>query len=93
MLPRSVIEEHNRSLPAGSQTVQYEPILKGTGEIPHLITKDWLQRMNYQRLHLTVQNAAAQGQKSNIHSTHPIPAIVHGAEFGKPPAGTPAHMY
>jgi DNA-directed RNA polymerase subunit beta' len=93
VIPRSMVEEHNRNLGRGQKPVEYEPILKGTGEIPHLITKDWLQRMNYQRLHLTVQQAAAMGQKSDIHSTNPIPGIVHGAEFGKPPAGKPKFVY
>jgi DNA-directed RNA polymerase subunit beta' len=93
IVPRSLIEEHNRSLGSSKKPVRFEALLKGTGEIPHLITKDWLQRMNYQKLHTTVQQAAAQGQRSDIHSLNPIPALVHGAEFGKPPVGKPKYVY
>jgi DNA-directed RNA polymerase subunit beta' len=93
VIPRTVLEEHNRALPKGHAAVGYENILKGTGEIPHLITKDWLQRLNYQELHTTIQQAAAQGQKSELHGPRPIPGMAYGAEFGKPPPGSPKHFY
>lgn len=93
VVQRTVLEEHNRNLPKGHLPVAYDAILKGTGEIPHLITKDWIQRLNYQELHTTVQQAASQGQKSNVHSSSPIPGIAFGSEFGKPPPGTPKYHY
>jgi DNA-directed RNA polymerase subunit beta' len=93
VLPRTLVEEHNRSLPKGHKAVEHTPILKGTGEIPHLITKDWMQRMNYQQLHTTVQQAAAQGQRADLHSYNPIPALARGSEFGKPPHGKKPGAY
>jgi hypothetical protein len=93
IVPRSVLEEHNRILPKGKLPVTYDAVLKGTGEIPHLITQDWMQRLNYQRLHTTLQSAAARGEKSDIHSTSPIPGIAYGAEFGRAPAGKPRYVY
>ena len=96
ILPRSLVEEHNRTRATGDMPVLHEPVLKGVGEIPHRITSDWMARLNYQRLHSTVQNAAAMAQKSNLHGSHPIPGVAYGAEFGKPPADVKSkkpHVY
>jgi DNA-directed RNA polymerase subunit beta' len=90
IVPRTVLEEHNRKHNTG---IIHEPVLKGTGEIPHLITSDWMQRLNYQQLHTTIQSAAARGEKSDIHSSHPIPAVAYGAELGRPSPGKPKHVY
>jgi len=92
VIPRSVLEEHNRGV-SRKDHVQFDPILKGTGEVPLIGTSDWMQRLNYQRLHTTLQGAAAKGEKSDIHSTSPIPALAYGAEFGRPPPGKPKYMY
>jgi DNA-directed RNA polymerase subunit beta' len=85
IVPRSVAEEHNRQLPKGHKPIAHEAVLKGTGEIPHLITSDWMQRLNYQQLHTTIQSAAARGERSDIHSANPIPGLAYGAEFGRTP--------
>jgi DNA-directed RNA polymerase subunit beta' len=86
ILPRSVVEEHNRTKGEKEAPVIHEPVLKGVGEIPRNITTDWMARLNYQNLHSTVRGAAAMAQKSNIHGSHPIPGLAYGAEFGRPPA-------
>jgi DNA-directed RNA polymerase subunit beta' len=44
---------------------------------------DWLARMSHQGLKETIQRAATQGDVSNIHGTHPVPAYAYGAEFGE----------
>jgi DNA-directed RNA polymerase subunit beta' len=93
IVPRSVVEEHNRQLPKGTRPVSHKPILKGTGEIPHLITQDWMQRLNYQELHTTLQGAAARAQRSEIHGLSPIPGVAMGSEFGRAPPGKPKYMY
>jgi DNA-directed RNA polymerase subunit beta' len=93
IVPRSIVEEHNRSSHAGHKPVLHQPILRGTGEIPLVGTQDWMQRLNYQRLHDTVQQAASMGHRSDIHSANPIPAMAHGAEFGRPSPGKPKHVY
>ena len=38
--------------------------------------------LQHRKLRTTIQEAAATGGKSNVHSTHPIPALAYGAEFG-----------
>lgn len=93
IVPRSVLDEHNKNLPKGKSPVVYESVLKGTGEIPHLATQDWMQRLNYQQLHTTIQGAAARGERSELHGYHPIPAIARGSEFGKPPPGSKPGVY
>jgi DNA-directed RNA polymerase subunit beta' len=93
IVPRTVVEEFNRAHPDPFHHITHEPILKGTGEIPHLINRDWMARLNYQQLHTTMQQAAAMGLKSELHGTHPIPSLAYGSEFGRPPPGTPKHHY
>ncbi len=86
VVARSVLEEHNRAQPKGHDPVSFDPILKGVVEIPSLASTDWMQRLNYQRLPSTIQQAAAKGWRSDLHGSAPIPGIAYGAEFGKPPA-------
>lgn len=92
IVPRSVVEEHNRNLPKGQKPVEHEPILKGISEIPHY-NPDWMARLNYQELHTTLQRAAAQGHKAEIHGSHPIPGMAYGAEFGKGHPTKKPHVY
>ena len=65
--------------------VKYQPILKGAGTLPLDRTEDFLARANYEKLRSTFTDAAAEGWKSNIHGTHPIPGLAYGKEFGKNP--------
>jgi DNA-directed RNA polymerase subunit beta' len=90
VVPRSVVEEHNRTAAKG---IHHEPILTGVKEVPSLISQDWMARLNYQQLHTTIQQAAAAGWKSDIHGNHPIPGMAYGAEFGKAPSSKPSHNY
>ena len=92
VLPRSVVEEHNRNLPKGHKPIDHAPILKGISEIPEQ-SSNWLGRLNFQELHSTLQQAAAMGLKSDLHGSHPIPGMAYGAEFGKPPVGSKKHVY
>ena len=48
---------------------------------PTLFT-DWLAKMGHRGLKDVIQNAAQTGEKANIHSYHPTPALAYGAEFG-----------
>jgi DNA-directed RNA polymerase subunit beta' len=72
--------------------VRYAPVLQGVGFLPTDMQEDWLARMQSRAIRTTVLDAAAEGWKSNVHSTHPIPGMAYGAEFGK---GTPdePHLY
>jgi DNA-directed RNA polymerase subunit beta' len=93
VVPRSVVEEHNRNLPKGAKPIEHEPILKGIEQVPGHISTNWMGRLNYRELHTTIQQAASQGWKSDLHGSHPIPGVAYGAEFGKPPPGKPKHVY
>jgi DNA-directed RNA polymerase subunit beta' len=94
VVPRSVVEEHNRQLPKGQKPVLHEAILRGVKEVPASLSTDWMARLNYQQLHTTIQQAAAQGWKSDIHGQHPIPGMAMGSEFGRPQLGNkPPHHY
>jgi DNA-directed RNA polymerase subunit beta' len=48
-----------------------------------LLNPDWLARMAHRKLKQTVMEGAHFGERSDIHGTHPVPAYVHGTEFGK----------
>jgi DNA-directed RNA polymerase subunit beta' len=93
VVPRSVVEEHNRKLPKGHKEVEHEPFLKGVVQIPSLASTNWMARLNYQRIHDTIQQAAGQGWTAELHGSNPVPGIAHGAEFGKPPPGKAPHSY
>jgi len=47
-----------------------------------LLHPDWMSRLAHQYLNKTIKDAASFGEVSNIHGYHPIPAFVHGTEFG-----------
>lgn len=84
VVPRSVVEEHNRGLAHGHQAVEHEPILAGVREIPALASTNWIARLNYQKLHTTIQQAASQGWTADLHGSNPIPGLAAGTEFGQP---------
>jgi DNA-directed RNA polymerase subunit beta' len=84
---RSVVDEHNRNLKPGEKPIIHEPVLHGIKQVSTGVgSTDWMARLNYQRLAQTIMQGAAQAWKSDIHSSHPIPAYARGSEFGRPPA-------
>jgi len=48
-----------------------------------LLNPDWMARMGHRKLKQTLMEGAHFGERSDIHGTHPVPAYVHGTEFGK----------
>jgi hypothetical protein len=52
-----------------------------------LLNPDWMARLGHRKLKQTIQEAAQYGQRTDIHGTHPVPAYVHGVEFGRGPKG------
>lgn len=81
--PQSRIAALNRKLQAeGKPTVQHKPVLKELTVLPLSLHEDWIAKLQYSRLRNTIMDAAATGAVSNIHSSHPIPAMAFGAEFG-----------
>ena len=47
-----------------------------------LLNPDWLARLGHRHLKDSILEGAHYGQRSEIHSTHPIPAYVYGTAFG-----------
>ena len=50
-----------------------------------LLNPDWLARLGHRYLKDSILEGAHFGQSSQLHGTHPIPAYVYGAEFGRGP--------
>lgn len=48
-----------------------------------MLDKNWVSKLSFNRLHHTIQEAAALGQKSPVHSTEPITPYIIGNEFGE----------
>jgi DNA-directed RNA polymerase subunit beta' len=81
--PLSEIDDYNaRAAAGGRELVKHAPKLKAMTGIPVTGTEDWMARLNYRELKNTYQEGAAQGWSSDIHGSHPIPGLMHGAEFG-----------
>lgn len=47
-----------------------------------LLNPDWLARLGHRNLKDSILEGAHFGQRSELHSTHPIPAYVYGTAFG-----------
>lgn len=82
---KPVLDEVNRTVLAGKAPVKYEPTLIAVGQHPTYMQKDWMARLQSERLTQSVASAAQQGQRSRITGLHPIPGLAHGATFGRPP--------
>ena len=52
-----------------------------------LLNPDWMARLGHRYLKESILEGAHFGQSSQLHGTHPIPAYVYGAEFGRGPRG------
>jgi DNA-directed RNA polymerase subunit beta' len=83
---RTVVEEHNRNLPADHRPIEHQPVLKGAQQMALGSHEDWMARLNFQQLRNTLLEGTAKGWKTDLHGTNPIPAYAFGAEFG---LGTP----
>lgn len=59
-----------------------KPMVPGLQSLK-LLDKNWVSNLSFNRLHKTIQEAAALGQRSPIHGTEPITAYVMGSEFGE----------
>ncbi len=72
----------------GEKPVKYEAVLKGVDVLPLEQTEDWMARLAYRRPAETITRGVTEGWRSDLHGPHPIPGVVYGAEFGKPPSGS-----
>lgn len=67
----------------GLKPVKHKPVLRGVKQVPLDVQTDWMARLNHEHLKDTIVDAAQQGWQSNLHGQHPIPPLIHGAEFGR----------
>lgn len=68
----------------GKKPVGHKPVLKGVMVAPLELREDWMAKMHHPtQLKRSVLEAAHVGAVSDIHSTHPTPAIAYGAEIGR----------
>jgi len=81
--PTSQVSNINRQLPKGKKPIVHQPVLKGVNVLPLDMQEDWIARLNHQNLSKTVIEAAQEGWTSKLHGKHPIPPVVHGADFGR----------
>ena len=78
------LQRANRDIgKGGGQKAEITPILKGVQEVSMAGSEDWMSRLNYRELKKTFMEGGAQGWKSDLHGTSPIPGLVRGTEFGK----------
>jgi DNA-directed RNA polymerase subunit beta' len=85
-VPSTEVARYNSQKASESKPVRAEPLLHGVSVLPLEVQTDWLARMQATNLRSTILDAAAERWGSAVHSTHPIPGMAYGAEFGK---GTP----
>lgn len=78
----SQIYEWNKENP-NAKPVIHKPVLRGVKTIPLDVQEDWMARLNHEHLKSTLVEAAQQGWQTSLHGMNPIPALMHGAEFGK----------
>ena len=62
--------------------IVHAPFLTGVRSLP-ILRQDWMASLGYQRLAKAIVEGSGQAWSTDIHSYHPIPAFVFGAEFGK----------
>jgi DNA-directed RNA polymerase subunit beta' len=63
-----------------------EPFVTSASRVP-LLNPDWLQRLGHRYQKDTLLQAANYGEKSDIHSHNPVPALIFGTEIRKGPEG------
>jgi hypothetical protein len=81
--PRSSIQRMNQELQAqGLRAIDHKPVLKGIDVLPLEMHEDWMAKMQHEKLHKTLMEAAATAGTSHYHGAHPIPAVAFGAEVG-----------
>lgn len=62
--------------------LRVSPIVPGL-QTAKLLDPNWISKLSFSRLKDTLQNSAAIGAESDIHSTDPITPYIMGSEFGE----------
>ena len=71
---------------AVSSNMRLEPIMAAATRTP-LLNPNWMQRLGYRYQKATLINAATFGEKADLHSHNPIPALAVGSELRRDSAG------
>lgn len=66
---------------ASREDVKFSPVASNAVRTP-LLNPNWMQRLGFRYQKATILQAAATGEKSDIHSYNPVPGIVTG-EIGR----------
>lgn len=81
--PYNTVERWNRDQKDEFSRVIAEPMLRGINTAP-LMSEDWIQRLNFQRLENTLLEGPSQAWRSPISSPYsPLSAYAYGSEIGK----------
>jgi DNA-directed RNA polymerase subunit beta' len=70
------------TIDAVKEPLIHAPTLEGIERIP-MTRKDWMAQMGYRYIKRALTDGAAQGWKTNLEGSHPLPAFAFGATFGK----------
>lgn len=84
-MQKPLVDEINRTTLHGQKPIQVEHMMKSIETTSALKNKDWMARLQSNRLQQHIMQAAALGESSNLHGLHPIPGLAYGAEFGMGP--------
>ena len=71
---------------ATSSNMRIEPIMAAATRTP-LLNPNWMQRLGYRYQKATLINAATFGEKADLHSHNPIPALAVGYELRRDSRG------
>lgn len=88
MVQKPVLDEINRNVLKGKESIKYKSVLVGTKLIPFYRQPDWVARLQGERIGASLLTAVQHGQTSDSAGFHPIPSLVRGQPLsgGRPRA-------
>jgi DNA-directed RNA polymerase subunit beta' len=84
-IQRTVADELNRTQLKGKRPIRYKPALVATSMIPLQRQRDWMARLQGERIGQHIQTAVTFGQQTDVgrDADHPIPALAYGKLYGR----------
>jgi DNA-directed RNA polymerase subunit beta' len=70
------------AVPISNTGLRVTPIVPGL-QTAKLLDKNWISKLSFSRLRDSLQESAAVGSESEVHSTDPITSYTMGSEFGE----------
>ena len=84
-ITRSMVTDLSNSgktkIKAHKEDIKFSPVASNAVRTP-LFNPNWMQRLGFRYQKATLLQAAATGEKADIHSYNPVPGIVTG-EIGR----------